>query len=64
MQAAIVAAVGLALLIAAPLGAGGTALGFALALTIWILRQDEGSEQVQFIGRAIRQGARAFLSLE
>jgi K(+)-stimulated pyrophosphate-energized sodium pump len=39
-------------------------LGFALALTIWILRQDEGSEQVQFIGRAIRQGARAFLSLE
>jgi len=39
-------------------------LGFALALTIWILRQDEGSEQVQFIGRAIRQGAMAFLSLE
>ena len=44
--------------------AAAVGLGFALALTLWILRQDQGSERVQFIGRAIREGAMAFLSLE
>ncbi len=39
-------------------------LAFALALTLWILRQDQGSERVQFIGRAIQEGAMAFLSRE
>ena len=44
--------------------AGVTALGFALVLTLNILRQDEGSETVRSIGRAIRQGAMAFLTRE
>ena len=43
---------------------GITALAFGLALTVTILRQDRGSEAVQRIGKAIEEGARAFLSLE
>ena len=46
------------------LAAGVTALGFALAMTLNILRQDKGSEAVQFIGRAIQEGAMAFLLRE
>ena len=46
------------------LGAGVVGLVFALALTLNILRQDKGSETVQFIGRAIQEGAVAFLSQE
>ena len=46
------------------IAAGVVALVFALALTINILRQDRGSEEIQFIGRAIQDGAMAFLSLE
>ena len=46
------------------LAAAVVGLAFALALTLWILRQDQGSERVQFIGRAIQEGAMAFLSLE
>ena len=44
--------------------AGAVALGFGGILTINLLRQDEGDETVRFIGRAIREGAMAFLSRE
>ena len=46
------------------IAAGLVALAFASALAINVLRQDQGSETVQFIGRAIREGAMAFLSRE
>ena len=44
--------------------AGVVALVFAGILTLTILKADEGSEEVKFIGNAIREGAMAFLSLE
>ena len=44
--------------------AGVVALAFAGILTIRIMKSDEGSEEVQFIGNAIREGAMAFLSRE
>ncbi len=44
--------------------AGAVALGFGGILTLNLLRQDEGDETVRFIGRAIREGAMAFLSRE
>ena len=43
---------------------GVVALAFAAYLTWKINQSDEGSEQVQFIGNAIREGAMAFLSRE
>ncbi len=43
---------------------GVVALGFAAILTMRILKADQGSEEVQFIGNAIREGANAFLSRE
>ncbi len=43
---------------------GLVALGFAAILTMRILKEDEGSEEVRFIGNAIREGANAFLSRE
>ena len=46
------------------IAAGATALAFAVLLALDILRQDEGSEEIRFIGRAIREGAMAFLSRE
>ncbi len=46
------------------IGASVVGLVFALLLTVNLLRQDEGSERVQFIGNAIRQGATAFLTRE
>jgi K(+)-stimulated pyrophosphate-energized sodium pump len=46
------------------IGAGALALAFALALALNILKQDRGSETVQFIGRAIQDGANAFLARE
>jgi K(+)-stimulated pyrophosphate-energized sodium pump len=46
------------------IAAGIVGLIFALILTINIMRQDGGSEQVQFIGKAIQQGAMAFLARE
>ena len=46
------------------IAAGVAALLFALALTINILRQDRGSDTIQFIGRAIQEGAMAFLARE
>ena len=46
------------------IAAGVVGLGFAFVLAIHILRQDRGNETVQFIGRAIQEGAIAFLSRE
>ena len=46
------------------IAAGLVGLGFALVLTINILRQDPGDETIQSIGRSIQQGANAFLSRE
>ncbi len=46
------------------IASGVVALVFALLLTLNILRQDEGDETVQFIGKAIQEGARAFLTRE
>ena len=46
------------------IAAGVVALVFALLLTLNILRQDEGDETVRFIGKAIQEGARAFLTRE
>ncbi len=44
--------------------AAAVGLVFALLLALDILRQDKGSETIQFIGRAIQEGAMAFLSRE
>ena len=46
------------------IAAGLVGLGFAFLLTLNILRQDKGNETVQFIGKAIQEGAMAFLSRE
>ena len=40
------------------------ALAFALYLALNVTKQDPGSEQIQFIGRAIQEGAQAFLRRE
>ena len=39
-------------------------LGFAAFLTWTVVSKDQGSEQVRFIGKAIQEGAMAFLSRE
>jgi K(+)-stimulated pyrophosphate-energized sodium pump len=39
-------------------------LGFAAFLAWNVVKQDEGSEQIRFIGKAIQKGAMAFLSRE
>ena len=44
--------------------AGAVALAFAAALAVNVMRQDPGNETVQSIGRAIQQGAMAFLTRE
>ena len=44
--------------------AGGVALAFAGILTLNLLKNDEGDETVRFIGKAIREGAMAFLKRE
>ena len=46
------------------IAAGAAALGFALILTLRILREEQGNETVRFIGRAIQEGAMAFLTRE
>ena len=46
------------------IAAGGVALGFAFLLTLNVLRQDQGNETIRFIGRAIQEGAMAFLTRE
>ena len=42
------------------IAAAVVALGFALILTLRLLREDEGNETIQFIGKAIQDGAMAF----
>ena len=39
-------------------------LGFAAFLTWTVVKKDQGSDQVKFIGKAIQEGAMAFLSRE
>ena len=46
------------------IAAAVVALGFALILTLRLLREDEGNETIRFIGKAIQDGAMAFLSRE
>ena len=46
------------------IAAGGVALAFAAALAFNIMRQDNGNETIQFIGKAIQDGSMAFLSRE
>ena len=46
------------------IAAGATALAFASILAVRIVREDEGSEVIQAIGEAIREGAMAFLRRE
>ena len=45
-------------------GAGGLALIFAFMKAGWINRQDPGNEKMVEIGRAVREGAMAFLARE
>jgi len=44
--------------------AGLVALSFAGILTLYVLKQDEGNDKVKFIGKAIQEGAMAFLARE
>ena len=46
------------------LAAGVAALLFGLALVMYILRQDEGDDTMKEIGKAIQEGAMAFLARE
>ena len=46
------------------IGAGVLALLFAVALAMRVLQEDEGPEAVRTIGKAIQEGASAFLSRE
>jgi len=46
------------------IGAGAFALVYGALLTMRILKSDAGSEEVQAIGKAIQEGATAFLSRE
>jgi len=48
------------LLILAPL-ASIAGLAFAIYLALWVLKQDEGSSEMQAVAAAIREGARAYL---
>ena len=45
-------------------GSGLLALGFAFYKSAWIQRQDPGTERMQEIGAAVREGAMAFLRRE
>ena len=47
-----------------PLGAGVLSLLFAIFRTIWVKKQDPGDAKLQEIGKAIRDGAMAFLARE
>jgi K(+)-stimulated pyrophosphate-energized sodium pump len=39
----------------------GFGIGWGIALTVWLLRQPAGTERMQEIGRAIQEGAAAYL---
>ncbi len=46
------------------MGAGALALLFAFWRSRWIVKQDPGTEKMQEIGQAVREGAMAFISRE
>ena len=46
------------------MGTGALALLFAFWRSTWIVKQDPGTEKMQEIGKAVREGAMAFLSRE
>ena len=48
----------------AAMGCGVLALAFAWWKTQWINRQEPGTDRMQEIGSAVREGAMAFLSRE
>src|SRR5213083_505115 len=39
----------------------GVAIAYGIGLTVWLLRQPAGSERMQEIGRAVQEGAAAYL---
>jgi K(+)-stimulated pyrophosphate-energized sodium pump len=39
----------------------GVAIAYGIGLTVWLLRQPPGSERMQEIGRAVQEGAAAYL---
>ena len=53
-----------ALVATVSIGCGILALGFAWWKSSWVNRQDPGTERMQEIGAAVREGAMAFLSRE
>ena len=48
----------------AGIGSGILALLFALWRSSWVNKQDPGTDKMQEIGKAVREGAMAFLSRE
>src|SRR5215210_4287008 len=48
--------------VAFALVAAFVAIGVGIALTVWLLRQPPGTERMQEIGRAVQEGAAAYLS--
>ena len=37
-------------------------IGYAIYLTMWVLKRDEGNEKMKSIAQAIQEGANAFLN--
>ena len=52
------------LAIAIAIGTGALSLLFAAGLTLRVLKEDQGTEAMKEIGKAIQEGAMAFLSRE
>ncbi|MCX7726885.1 MAG: sodium/proton-translocating pyrophosphatase, partial [Chitinispirillaceae bacterium] len=46
------------------IGAGVLALLFAYFKSMWIMKQDQGTDKMKEIGKAIHEGAMAFLARE
>ena len=52
------------MLLAIPLSAGVLSILYAFYRAAWVRRQDQGSDDLISIGKAIRKGAMAFLARE